>query len=76
MHDDPVSESRSPARVGLAVKGVDAGDISRGDMLCSPNISNINLATDSTAAGFTKSPYYKGNLSENQTYIISLGTQI
>jgi hypothetical protein len=27
-------------------------------------------------AGFTKSPYYKGNLIENQTYIISLGTQI
>ena len=76
MHDDPVSESRSRARVGLAVKGVDADDISRGDVLCSPNISNINLATDSTAAGFIKSHYYKGNLTENQTYIISLGAQI
>jgi selenocysteine-specific translation elongation factor len=76
MHDDPVSESRSRARVGLAVKGVDADDISRGDVLCSPNLSNINLVTDSIAAGFTKSPYYKGNLTENQTYIISVGTQI
>ncbi len=52
MHDDPVSESRGRARVGLAVKGVDADDIFRGDVLCSPNISNINLATYSTAAGF------------------------
>jgi selenocysteine-specific translation elongation factor len=73
---DPVSESRSRARVGLAAKGVDADDISRGDVLCSPNLSNINLVTDSIAAGFTKSPYYKGNLTENQTYIISVGTQI
>ena len=76
MHDDPVNESKSPARVGLAVKGVDADDISRGDVLCSSNFSNIKLATDSIAAGFMKSPYYKGNLTENQTYIISLGTQI
>jgi selenocysteine-specific translation elongation factor len=28
MHDDPVNESKSPARVGLAIKGVDADDIS------------------------------------------------
>jgi len=36
----------------------------------------MNLVTDSIAAGFIKSPYYKGNLTENQIYIISLGTQI
>ena len=40
------------------------------------NFSNIKLATDSIAARFMKSPYYKGNLTENQTYNISLGTQI
>jgi selenocysteine-specific translation elongation factor len=76
MHDDPVNDSKSPARVGLAVKGVDADDISRGDVLCSPNLSCINLAMDPISAGFIKSPYYKSNPTENQTYIISLGAQI
>jgi selenocysteine-specific translation elongation factor len=77
MHDDPVSESRSPARVGLALKGVDADNISRGDLLCSPNSSTVKLTTSAAVpAGFMKSPYYKGNLAENQTYIISLGLQI
>ena len=77
MHDDPVSESISPARVGLALKGVDADNISRGDLLCSPNSSTVKLTTSAAVpAGFMKSPYYKGNLAENQTYIISLGLQI
>ena len=39
MHDDPVHESKSPARVGLAVKGMTAEQISRGDILCLPNSS-------------------------------------
>jgi len=76
MHDDPVNESKSPARVGLAVKGADAADISRGDVLCSPDSSSIKMATNAIVAGFIKNPYYKGNLTENQTYIISLGAQI
>jgi selenocysteine-specific translation elongation factor len=64
MHDDPVDESKSHARVDLAVKGVDADDISRGDVLCSPDLSAIKLETSAFSAGFTKSPYYKGNLAE------------
>ena len=77
MHDDPVSESKSPARVGLAVKGVDAGDISRGDLLCPPDSQTLKLATeDAISARFEKSPYYKVNITENQTYIISIGVQI
>src|SRR5438874_7596249 len=76
MHDDPVTECKSPARVGLAVKGVDAADISRGDVLCSPDSLNLKVATDAIPAGFIKSPYYKGNLAENQTYVIYVGIQI
>src|SRR6187200_1928182 len=76
MHDDPVSECKSPARVGLAIKGVDADDISRGDVICSPASLDLKVATDAIPAGFIKSPYYKGNLTENQTYVISVGVQI
>lgn len=36
VHDDPVNESKSPARVGLALKGIDAERISRGDVLSLP----------------------------------------
>jgi selenocysteine-specific translation elongation factor len=76
MHDDPVNESKSPARVGLAIKGVNADEISRGDVLCSPSASNIKVTTDAIHAEFIKSPYYKGNVTKNQTYLLSVGVQI
>jgi len=78
MHDDPVNESKSPARVGLAIKGVNADEISRGDVLCSHSSSNLRVTTDADAipAEFIKSPYYKGDLIDNQTYLLSIGMQI
>ena len=84
MHDDPVHESKSPARVGLAVKGMTAEQISRGDVLCLPNSSYmkaIPAATTTTTTTisttkFVKNSYYKGDLAENQTYMISVGLQI
>jgi selenocysteine-specific translation elongation factor len=93
MHDDPVHESKSPARVGLAVKGMTAEQISRGDILCLPNSSYMKaipaaatmttkttttISTGSTipTTKFVKNSYYKGDLAENQTYMISVGLQI
>ena len=84
MHDDPVHESKSPARVGLAVKGMTAEQISRGDVLCLPNSSDMKAipATTTTTTTtisttkFVKNSYYKGDLAENQTYMISVGLQI
>ena len=83
MHDDPVHESKSPARVGLAIKGISAEEISRGDVLCSPDSSShvkvVSAETTTSAisaANFAKNPYYKGDLAENQTYMISVGLQI
>ena len=94
MHDDPVHESKSPARVGLAVKGMTAEQISRGDVLCLPNSSYMKAIPAAAAAAaatttttistvptisttkFVKNSYYKGDLAENQTYMISVGLQI
>jgi selenocysteine-specific translation elongation factor len=93
MHDDPVHESKSPARVGLAVKGIMAEQISRGDVLCLPNSSYLKAIPAATATTttttttistgptisttkFVKNSYYKGDLAENQTYLISVGLQI
>jgi selenocysteine-specific translation elongation factor len=85
MHDDPVHESKSPARVGLAIKGISAEEISRGDVLCSPDTfssSHVKVVSAQTTAStipttnFAKNAYYKGDLAENQTYMISVGLQI
>ncbi len=89
MHDDAVDESKSPARVGLAIKGIAAEQISRGDILCSsdsyvkiisspvPATMEASTSTSTSShAKFVKNPYYKGDLAENQTYLISVGLQI
>ncbi|HEY8139909.1 MAG TPA: EF-Tu/IF-2/RF-3 family GTPase [Nitrososphaera sp.] len=74
MHDDPVQSSQSPSRVGLAVKGVAADDISRGDIICTPNAVKVSGSTFTLK--FEKSPLFKGELPENHTYMISVGLQI
>jgi selenocysteine-specific translation elongation factor len=74
MHDDPVQSSSSPARVGLALKGVTADDISRGDIVCTRDA--VNIASDSLTVKFAKTPFYKGDLLDNQMYMLSLGMQI
>ncbi|HKU50576.1 MAG TPA: EF-Tu/IF-2/RF-3 family GTPase [Nitrososphaera sp.] len=74
MHDDPVQSSPSPARVGLALKGVTAEDISRGDIICKADA--VNIATDQLTIKFEKSPFYKGDLLESQMYMMSVGMQI
>jgi selenocysteine-specific translation elongation factor len=74
MHDDPVLESKSPARVGLAIKGIDANNINRGDMICPPN--TMEASSEKVYVKFKKSAFFKGDISENQTYLISIGLQI
>ncbi len=74
MHDDPVEISHSPARVGLAVKGAVADDISRGDVICEPR--SVNVSESKLSMKFEKSQFFKGELLENQMYMISVGLQI
>jgi selenocysteine-specific translation elongation factor len=74
MHDDPVENSSSPARVGLALKGASENDISRGDVICAPDA--VKVSSGAVAAKFTKSPFFKGELPENHTYMISVGMQV
>ncbi len=72
MHDDDVDEAISPARVGLSLKGVKPEEVSRGDILCEddsiPVKSEIEL-------DFKQTPYYKGEISENQMCLVSIGLQ-
>jgi selenocysteine-specific translation elongation factor len=74
MHDDPVESSSSPARVGLAVKGAGADDISRGDIISAPD--TVMVSSGMLSVKFEKSPFFKGDLPENHTYMISVGMQV
>lgn len=74
MHDDSVDSSSSPARVGLAVKGVSAADISRGDVICAPD--TVKVSSGAMQIKFEKSPFFKGELADNQMYMASIGLQI
>lgn len=73
MHDDPAEEAESPARVGLAVKGVSPDQVGRGDVLCNPSseITGTDLELD-----FAKSPFYKGDIAPNQMCLVNIGLQI
>lgn len=73
MHDDPVEESVFPARVGLAVKGVKPDEVSRGDIISQENAVLINTEIE---LDFTKSPFYKSDISEGQMCLVSIGLQI
>jgi selenocysteine-specific translation elongation factor len=74
MHDDPVESSSSPARVGLAIKGGSADDISRGDVICAADA--VKVSSDSIPVKFAMSPFFQGDLPENHTYMISVGMQV
>jgi len=73
MHDDPVSESICPARVGLAVKGVKPDNVSRGDVISEKDAVTVN---STITLDFVKSQFYKGDVAENQGCLVSVGLQI
>ncbi|MCS5528679.1 MAG: EF-Tu/IF-2/RF-3 family GTPase [Nitrosopumilus sp.] len=73
MHDDPVTESICPARVGLAVKGVKPDEVSRGDVISVENTVDVKSEIE---LDFTKNSYFKGDISENQGCLVNIGLQI
>ncbi|MGI0047339.1 MAG: EF-Tu/IF-2/RF-3 family GTPase [Nitrosotalea sp.] len=74
MHDDPVEEAVSPARVGLAVKGIVSDDVQRGDQL-SMGGDGIDVSQDVTL-DYLQNKFFKDKLSENQTFLVNIGLQI
>ena len=73
MHDDPVTESICPARVGLAVKGAKPDEVGRGDVISIENAVDIKTEIE---LDFEKSPFYKSEITENQGCLVSIGLQI
>ena len=73
MHDDPVTESVCPARVGLAVKGAKPDEVSRGDVISVENAVDVKSEIE---LDFTKNPFFKGDIAENQGCLVSVGLQV
>ncbi|MGI0069805.1 MAG: EF-Tu/IF-2/RF-3 family GTPase, partial [Nitrosopumilaceae archaeon] len=73
MHDDNVDEAISPARVGLAVKGIGPDDVQRGDQLCAED--GIQIGQDITL-NYSQNKFFKENVAENQTFLANIGLQI
>jgi selenocysteine-specific translation elongation factor len=73
MHDDPVDEATSPARVGLSVKGISPDDVQRGDLLSLPDSAKIS---QEITINYSQNKFFKGDLAENQMFLVSIGLQI
>ncbi len=73
MHDDPVSESICPARVGLAVKGAKPEEVGRGDVISAEGAVDVKTEIE---LDFQKNPFYKSDIAENQGCLVSIGLQI
>ena len=74
MHDKNVDESNSPARVGLALTAVSFDEITRGDVLSS--YPHLTSDVQELIIDFNMVPFYKNELSETHSYLLSIGTQI
>jgi selenocysteine-specific translation elongation factor len=74
MHDDSVPEANSPARVGLALKGVTPESVSRGDVICEPD--NLASCTNIIKGKFSKNPFFKEEMQITNIYQISVGLQL
>jgi selenocysteine-specific translation elongation factor len=74
MHDKNVEESHNPARVGLALTGVSFDEISRGDILS--NYNHFTSADQELIIDFDRISFYKDDISEIHSYLLSIGTQI
>ena len=73
MHDDDIKEAICPARVGLSLKGIKPDEIQRGDILTIDDSFDVKTELVVT---FNQSPYYKGEISENQICLLNIGLQI
>ena len=72
MHDDPVEEAASPARVGLAVKGVVSDDVQRGDQLV---LGGAVEVSQEIVLDYAQSKFFKDSVTENQGFLVNIGLQ-
>lgn len=72
MQDDTVEEARSPARVGLSIKGVSPDDIQRGDIISE---QGSLIVSQEITLNYIQNNYFKETLNEGQSLLINIGLQ-
>ncbi len=73
MHDDDVDSAVSPGRVGLALKGTEAKEMSRGDVIGTKGSLKVS---SEVPVNFEKSKFYRGEVGTGSGYHICAGLQI
>ena len=72
MHDEDVDEAFSPARVGVALKGISADEITRGNIIAAKD--SLKTANE-LKIRFEKNPFYKGEINPSSSYQLYIDLQ-
>lgn len=74
VHDVDVREAVSGSRVGLALRGVEAEELSRGQVLAPPGALTVGTTVEVTHLRLSR--YYRGKAATGQTVQAQIGLQI
>ncbi len=74
VHDVDVPSATTGERVGLALKGIEAEELSRGQVLAPPG--SLSTGTSLAGAALTRCPYYRGTLGTGSHLHLSVGLQL
>ena len=74
VHDVDVREATTGERVGIALKGVEAEALARGQVLAPPG--SLSVSTSVRAGGFERSRYYRGPLAPGTQLQLLVGLQL
>lgn len=73
MHDNDVEETSSPGRVGIALKGTDAAEIPRGEVIAAKGSMKTG---NEIKIKFEKAKFYRGEINPTSSYHLCVGLQI
>lgn len=73
VHDVDVAEAVTGQRVGMALKGVEADELGRGQVLAPDG--SLGVSQTLTGTAWTKCPYYRGNPGPGQQVNVLVGLQ-
>ena len=74
VHDVDVKEANAGERVGVALKGADADELSRGQVLAPP--TGLEAGAELSAVSVRRCRYYKGDWGEGSNVHLAVGLQL
>lgn len=74
VHDVEVRSAQTGDRVGVALKGIEAEDLSRGQILAPAG--SLTVAASLDGRDFARVPYYRGTIAAGSRLHLSVGLQL